>query len=182
VATAEGKVAKRYARALFELTAVPELDRTNDGLKGVAEAFLGTVELRHVLLNPAIPLPQRTAVAQDVARVAGGNVAVLENFVGVLLENSRIELLGEIAKEFSAIVAQVKKILALEVVSAFPLSSTEQQEIQQRMQRDFGSLAALSWSVDPAIVGGLVVKSGDLQLDGSVKGVLERAREALLGA
>ena len=182
MATAEGKVAKRYARALFELTAVPELDRTNDALKAVAGAFSESEELRHVLLNPGIPLVQRTAVAQDVARVAGGNVAILENFVGVLLQNGRIELLGEIAKEFSALVAHVKKILALEVVSAFPLSDGERREIQERMQRDFGSLAALSWSVDPALVGGLVVKSGDLQLDGSVKGVLERARESLLGA
>ncbi len=182
MATVEGKVAKRYARALFELTAVPDLDRMNDGLKGIAAVFGESLELRHALLNPGVPLAERVAAAQDVARVAGGDVVTLQNFMGVLLENSRVELLAEIAKEFAALVAHVKKILALEVISAFPLSEGERQEIQARMQNDFGSLAALSWSVDPALVGGLVIKSGDRQLDGSVKGALERAREALLEA
>ena len=182
MATSEGRVAKRYARALFELTAVPELDAVSASLGAIAEAFESSEELRHVLINPAIPLSSRIAVAQDVARAAGGTSETLANFVGVLLENGRVEQLGEIVREFSAMVAHVKKILALEVVSAFPLGDGERREIHDRMQKDFGSMASLSWSVDPSIVGGLVVKSGDLRLDGSVKGVLDRARESLLGA
>lgn len=182
MATSEGRVAKRYARALFELTAVPDLDAVSGSLAAVADAFESSIELRHALVNPGIPLPSRIAVAQDVARATGASSETLTNFIGVLLENGRVEQLGEIVREFSALVAQVKKILALEVVSAFPLGDAERREIHDRIQKDFGSMASLAWSVDASIVGGLVVKSGDLRLDGSVKGVLDRARESLLGA
>jgi len=182
VAKAEGRVAKRYARALFELTPVPELDQVNGSLGAFAQAFAGSVEFRHVLVNPAVPLKERIAAAQDVARAVGAASQTMANFVGVLLENSRIEQIGEIAREFAAMVAHVKKVLALEVVSAFALGDGERKEIQGRIERDFGAMASLSWNVDPAIVGGLVIKSGDLQLDGSIRGALERAKESLLGA
>ena len=182
MATAEGKVSKRYARALFELTPIPELDQMNGAAAGFAAAFTESVELRHALVNPAIPLAQRIGAAQDVARAGGAASQTFANFLGVLLENGRVEHMGEIAREFAALVAQVKKVLALEVVSAFPLGETERKDIQTRIEKDFGAMASLSWHVDPAIVGGLLVKSGDLQLDGSIRGALERAKESLLGA
>jgi len=182
VGKADGKVAKRYARALFELTPVPEIDQVNGALAAFGGAVAESLEFRHALINPGIPLSQRIAAAHDVARAQGGTTQNFLNFIGVLLENGRIEEIGAITAEFAGMVAHLKGILALEIVSAFPLGDGERREIQERIQSDFGSAAALTWVVDPAIVGGLVVKSGDLRLDGSSRGALERARESLIGA
>ncbi len=182
MSTANGKVAKRYARALFELTPVPEIDQVHDALAAFGGALAESLEFRHALLNPAIPLAERIAAAHDVARAQGGVTQNFLNFLGVLLENGRVEEFDAIVTEFAGMVAHLKRILALEIVSAFPLGEGERREIQERIQSDFGSAASLTWIVDPAIVGGLVVKSGDLRLDGSIQGALERARESLIGA
>lgn len=178
----EGKVAKRYARALFELTPVPELDQVSAVLAAFAAALSTSLELRHALVNPGIPLSERIGAAQDVARAIGGANQTVLNFLGVVLENGRSDVFEAMSAEFAALVAQLKRILSLEIVSAFPLEEAERREINERIQREFGTAAALTWSVDPSIVGGLVVTAGDLRLDGSIRGALERARETLVGA
>jgi F-type H+-transporting ATPase subunit delta len=102
------------------------------------------------------------------------------NFLQLLVENDRFGYLPEIGQEFAAAVAQLKKSLALEVVSAFPLPSDERSSLETRIKGEFGAMASISWSVDPLILGGLLIKAGDKLLDGSVGGSLERIRAELV--
>ena len=85
----------------------------------------------------------------------------------------------EVSEYFGRLVNELKKVLSLSVVSAFPLSDSERDEIVSRIQNEFGSMASISWEVDPGLIGGLVIKSGDLVLDNSVKGALGKIKLSL---
>ncbi len=171
-----GKVAKRYARALFELCPPAEIEAMSRQLHEFAATYAENAELRAALLNPAIPLDARLEVVRDLTR---GSETV-SNFISLVLSNNRLGAMAEIARTFADMVAALKKLLALEVISAFPLAEGERAEIKGRVEKEYGSLATLSWQVDRDIVGGLVIRSGDLLLDGSVRGALERAKSALV--
>jgi F-type H+-transporting ATPase subunit delta len=147
-------------------------------LSAFAGAWKKSEDLRETMANPAIPLDQRVSIIRDIAK-SFSSTADLSGFLALLVENSRIAALPEIATAFSGLVDQAKHLLALEIRSAFPLDDTEKNSILARVQQDFGSLAAVSWHVDPSLIGGITVKSGDKLLDGSVRGSLERVRTLL---
>jgi len=182
VARSEGKAAKRYARALFELCEVAQLEQVSGALREFATTFEQSAELRATLLNPAVPAHERSAVVTDIAQALLPELKVFGNFLNVLLENDRLADTPAIAETFATLVAELKKILKLDILSAFPLGEQERAAILDRVQRDYGSLATVTWGLDPELIGGLLVRSGDLQLDGSVRGALARARESLINA
>lgn len=178
MATSEAKIAKRYAKALFDSCQPAKLEE----MRGVVNSFARTWEanpaLGEAMANPGVPRDQRAEVMKDVAKAASTD----QNFTGLislLMSNGRISALPHVAIIFSKLVDEAKKLLALEVTSAFPLQDAERAEISARVQKDYGSLATISWKVDRALIGGLTVKSGDKLLDGSVRGSLEHARTVL---
>ena len=181
----DGKLAKRYARALFELCEVPKLDQQLVALTALANLWKGSAELQSALLNRATPIEQRVAVMQDLAaKLEGSKLEGSDknfiNFAALLVENERISLLPLILKVFSKMVDTLKKTLALEIISAFPISEQERGELKKSVEGQYGSMASIEWKVDRELIGGLIVKSGDKLLDSSVKGSLERIRTELI--
>ena len=172
----DGKLAKRYARALFELCEVPKLDQQLVALTALSNLWKGSAELQSALLNRATPIEQRVAVMQDLAAKLEGGDKNFINFAALLVENERISLLPLILKVFSKMVDTLKKTLALEITSAFPISEQERGELKKSVEGQYGSMASIEWKVDRELIGGLIVKSGDKLLDSSVKGSLERIR------
>ena len=179
MAKSEGRIAKRYARALFGLLQTHELEKMLDGLNKLARAWEANPDLRAALANPSVAMSARTAVIQDVAKRAMDDVR-LSNFCATLLRNNRLAALPAIASNFKSMLDAVKNLLALEIVSASEMPEDERGAIHGRIQQQFGSLATIEWYVDPDLIGGLVVKSGDKLLDASVKGALENLRTTLL--
>ena len=180
MASGKGKLAKRYAKALFELCDISNMEDVAQGLGLLGKCWHENVELKSLLRNPAVPERERKAVALDLAARVRPSDHNFANFLQLLIENDRFGYLPEIAQEFAASVAQLKKSLALEVVSAFVLPSDERGSLETRIKGEFGAMASISWSVDPSILGGLLIKAGDKLLDGSVGGSLERIRAELI--
>jgi F-type H+-transporting ATPase subunit delta len=177
---AHGKVSKRYARALFELYDSSSVEGVRDSLSAMATIWSTNTELREGLRNPAHPLKERVQALGDIAQRMRAGDKTFANFLTVLLDNGRIGALPGIATSFSAMVDELKRRLSLEITSAFPIEENEKQETVTRIQREFGSLASVSWNVNPEIIGGLIVKAGDRLLDTSVSGALENLQESLL--
>ncbi len=176
------KIARRYARALFDLCSPAELEINREAIGDLARIWRQNVELREAVLNPAIPAAQRAAVLADIAeRVAPGNKHIAGT-LQLLLAKNRLVSLPDVATVFSRMVDEVKKLLALEVSSAFALSDTEKNAILSQVQKDFGGLASISWLTDKNLIGGMRVKAGDRMLDGSVRGSLDRVKNVLLNA
>ena len=173
------KTAKKYAKALFDSLEQDALEASRDSLNALAAAWSESTELKSALLNPATPPKERLAVAEDLASAVSGNEKV-KNFCLVLAENSRFDVLPQIAVIFSNLVDALKEVARLEITSAFPMSDGEKEQILNTVRQQAGSLAAIEWAVNPELLGGLVLKSGDKLLDASLQGSLDKAKSALM--
>ncbi len=94
------------------------------------------------------------------------------NFVRLLVENRRLNLLPEIVAQFELLRAEAESRLEATVVSAFPLDAVQLKSLEQGLKRKLGRDVHLSARVDSALVGGVVIRAGDLVIDGSVQGRL----------
>lgn len=173
------KLAKRYARALFESCDREELERFEQALGRLVESCSAGSDAATAFMNPAYPLPQRVEAARAVAEAMVPGEPRVANFVGLLVDNGRFPLLPEIAVIFSELVAEVKKLLTLEVTSAFPVPEDERRALLEKLQQEHGKMAAITWRVDSEILGGLMIRAGDKLYDTSLRSSLERARSAL---
>lgn len=175
------RTAKRYARALFEVLHPDELETCHAAVSSLAKIWEQGGELKTAMNNPALPLEARISAVQEIGnRLVPGKPA-FTNFLAVLLRNGRMELLPEVSILLREMIDSYKKLLALEITSAFPLDDSERGDMQNKIREQLGSTASIAWKVDPALIGGLIVKYGDRVLDTSVKGTLQNLRSTLVG-
>lgn len=174
------KISRKYAKALFELCAIEELDGMRSQLRVAAALWQESEMLRKVLTNPAYSVGDRIAAFCAVAEKAGVEDARLKNMLAILVENGRAGSLSCIVTVFSGMIDALRKALALSVTSAYPVSSEEVEALKAQLQRDYSGLASVTWHVDPALLGGLRIQAGDKLLDNSIKSSLDKVRAELL--
>ena len=181
----EGKTAKRYAKALFDLCLPDQAEAARSALISFEAAWNQQPELRSVLENPGIPEDQRMSALQGLAEAVCHGNATIRDFLCLLLSNGRLSEIGGITEAFARIINEFKKILSLEIVSAFELSESDKAEMQRIVREsipvDYAAFISTQWTVEPGLIGGLMVRSGDLLLDASLRGALERMGKQLKG-
>jgi F-type H+-transporting ATPase subunit delta len=174
-------VAQRmYARALFE--AAEEADRVDavaSDLAAIAGAMDEVPELRAFLRNPQIDPAGKAEVLEQLTREADELVG---NFVRLVAEKGRAGELPEISAELDALVAQAQNRLTVELTTAHELSDAEAKSIVQQIEKASGRTVEATRSVDPNLIGGIVLRIGSHLADGSVRGRLERLRHELATA
>lgn len=180
MARLQGKIARKYAAALLGLLPPQEFEPARDALHSFAEIWESSPNLQAALQSPGVPMNERLAVVKELAKRVKSGGQMVENFLGLLLENNRLAGISVIAAEFSILVAELKKLLALKISSAFPISDGEQGTLSASVKKEFGDLASISWEVHPEIIGGLKIQSGDTVLDGSIGTSLRRIGAELL--
>lgn len=181
MAVVSGKIAARYARALFELYQPDQVAEVKAALLIVSKALEDDEQLFGILQNPAVALGERRELLRSAALVARGSEdSIFLDFFSLLLENHRLEAVDEIAREFERMVNRLGKILALKITSAFEINEVERSKILEDLKARFGAALTIEWYVDPSILGGLVIRSDDVLLDGSVLGGLEKLRTTTL--
>lgn len=182
-ASGQGKIAKRYARALFELTDPTELEARRDALFEIASTVSSNAQLRQALINPGVTPQQKANVVQDVVRLVRPSDAVLANFVATLTMNGRIAALEAVHKAFTEMIAAFMRSLELEVVSALPLDEVDrralEQEIRGRVPQSVASMVRIDWNTNPSLLGGMVIRAGDSVLDSSLAGSLDRIARSI---
>jgi len=169
-----------YARALFG-AALDEnrLQPVREQLAQVVAAEAEVPELRELLRNPQLDARARAAALEDV--LAGGD-ELLRNFLLVLADKGRTGQLEEIAGEFERLVAEHEGIVHAELTTAVELSDDEARELLGRIEQASGRKVEATRSVDPGLIGGIVVQVGSHRLDASVRGRLDRLRRELANA
>ncbi len=175
-----GRIAKRYAKALFEATSPNGLESMRDALVQLSSVWSATIEIRSAVLNPSLTAEVRQRVATEIANAVKSGDKEFANFVAILVENNRAAAIPEIAQQFSTMFDELKAALSLEITSAFEVSSDERSKYEEKIRRDFGSLAKIEWRLDPELIGGMVIKSGDRLIDSSIKGSLQKMAAQLL--
>ena len=130
------------------------------------------------LANPSIPLETRLATAEKTFGKLVGKKTL--NLIGLLLRRGRIEELPRLAAEFRRLDDERQGITHATATSASPLTKDEVAALTKRLEQYTGGRIELDLEVDPSLLGGLVVRVGDRQIDGSVRSRLERLRNQLV--
>ena len=175
-----GSLARRYARALLDVG----IDKgTHEKLAAeiddLAVAYSAARDLQEALTNPVFPRAQRRAVLEAVLLRVGVSVET-RNFVLLLLERERVQVLPAIARELRAMVDEKVGRVRATVTSARPLPAEQVAQIQSTLEKATGKKVLLDKAEDPTLIGGVVAKLGDTVYDGSVRSQLERMREQIL--
>lgn len=173
--------AARYARAFADVVASARLDP--GALDRQFQDFLatwdGSSELREVFLNPAIPAAQKVAVL-DKLNTKMGLRRELRNLIAVMINHDRIGAVHDVATAWRVEMQERLGIRPAEIVTARELSDGERAELVAGVRKLAGAVIEPTFKLDPAIIGGTVVRVGSTVWDGSVRGRLERLKEALI--
>lgn len=174
-------VAQRiYANALFGAAKEKDrLEEVRDELHAFAEAVEEVPELRALLANPQIDSRVKTEALTSVLADAD---ELVRNFLLLVAEKGRTDELDEMVKEFDALVGAEEGILDVELTTAVELSEDEAAKILGQIEQVSGRRLRASRRVEPALIGGFVLRAGSYRADASVRGRLERLRRELKGA
>jgi F-type H+-transporting ATPase subunit delta len=171
-------VHRTYAQALFDAAnEAGRLARVHQELGDFAAAVVDVPELRAVLRNPQVDPRTKNRILDDL--VADGDVLV-RNFLRLAADKGRVGEIEEIAREFDRLVAREERRLDVELTTAFELSDEQATEIVRQIEQASGRKVDATRSVDPSLIGGLVLDAGTMRVDASVRGRLERLRRELV--
>jgi F-type H+-transporting ATPase subunit delta len=167
-----------YANALFEAAQEQgKLEPVGEQLSQLVEAEREVPELRELLRNPQLDPRARRAALEDVL---GESDELLRNFLLVLSDKGRAGQLEEIAAEFERLVAEAEGIVHAELTTAVELSDDEADKLLGQIEQASGQKVEATRTVDPDLIGGIVLQVGSHRLDASVRGRLDRLRRQLV--
>jgi F-type H+-transporting ATPase subunit delta len=165
-------IARPYARAAFqEARGEDRLAQWSDSLK-VAAQVVKDPRVENLLGNPQVTPEQLAQFLIDIAGPALGEHGA--NFVRTLAENRRLAHLPEISEQFEALKDEAQGVADVTVTSAAALDAAQEQKLSAALEKRLKRKVRLHTQVDPAIIGGAIVRAGDLVIDGSIATRLER--------
>lgn len=179
-------IARPYAEAVFELArASGSLEEWSASLE-VAGQLLADGAVSTFLANPALSDEERLQFLADLFRAADENSLLAgsskegTNFLRLLLENDRIAVVPEIAEHFDALKDEVENTVDVTVTSATELNETQKQAITTALQERLRRNVRLETELDENLIGGAVIRAGDVVIDGSLRSRLESLSNALI--
>jgi F-type H+-transporting ATPase subunit delta len=149
----------------------------HEELDDFAVAVAEVPELRSLLRNPQV---DKRAKARVLEELLGDADELVRNFLRLTAEKGRVGEIEEIAREFDRLVAREERRLDVELTTAFELSDEDARRIVAQIEEASGRKVDATRTVDPALIGGLVLQAGSLRVDASVRGRLERLRRELV--
>jgi F-type H+-transporting ATPase subunit delta len=149
----------------------------HEELDDFAVAVAEVPELRSLLRNPQV---DKRAKARVLEELLGDADELVRNFLRLTAEKGRGGEIEEIAREFDRLVAREERRLDVELTTAFELSDEDARRIVAQIEEASGRKVDATRTVDPALIGGLVLQAGSLRADASVRGRLERLRRELV--
>ena len=175
-------VSSRYARALADVITSEKLDagKAGEQLGSLVAAFEVSRELREVWESPAIPVEQKRKVLDALAVKIGVTDRPIRNFIAVLIDQDRISLLAEIAKQLDVELNSRLGRVDAEIVSARELGAEQRTALMAEISRLTGKVILPRYATDETLLGGVTVRVGSTIYDGSVRGQLQRIRQQLI--
>jgi F-type H+-transporting ATPase subunit delta len=170
-------IARPYARAAFEFArGHGQFSQWSESL-AIAAAVASEPSVIRLLNHPRVTATQ---VVELIADVAGTRLdPSARNFIATLAQNGRVSLLPHIAAMYETLRAEAESIADVEVTSAMPLDQSQQQRLMAALKSRLKREVRLHCSIDASLMGGAVVRYGDLVVDGSVKDRLSRLASAV---
>lgn len=151
----------------------------HDELADFATAVSDVPELRSVLRNPQVDPRTKARILDELV---GDADELVRNFLRLTAEKGRIGAIEEIVREFERLVAAEERRLNVALTTAYELSDEDAGEIVKQIEQASGRKVEATRSVDPDLIGGMVLEAGSLRVDASVRGRLERLRQELVSS
>lgn len=173
------QLASTYAQAIFELAKEKNtLDQVEKELLLVSDTIANQSELATLLYHPRVPA---AAKKDTIVKVFGTELTdYVRNFLLLLVDKRRETALQAVIRQYIVLANKARNIIEAEVTSAIALSAEEQEKLRNKLSKVTGRTVLLKLAVDPAIIGGVIVKIGDKLIDGSVVRQLKALETALL--
>ena len=178
-------IARPYAQAVFELAnEAGELSAWSASLD-VAGQLLADGGLVEYLGTPELSDDKRLEFLSGLFKSAGadklaGGDKRGNNFLKLLLENKRTNVLPEMAAHFEVLKADIENSVEATITSAAPLSSAQQDEMASALKKRLGREVNITTEIDENLIGGAVIRAGDVVIDGSLRARLEGLATALI--
>ena len=167
-----------YARSLFEVAKeTGNLDEIKENLEAVARILEQNTDFSRLLSSPTISKAEKSNIVSVV--FDGRSNEYLANFLKVLAQNSRMFYFDRIVKEFIHLYYQEKNIIAVTAVTAVELSASLREKLQRKLETATGKTVFLQTEVEPAVLGGVLLRYDNKELDGTVREKLNKLRQAI---
>jgi F-type H+-transporting ATPase subunit delta len=180
-------IARPYARAVFELANENRQLAEWSAALTTAQQVMADGQVAKFLGNPSLTDDQRLGFLTETFAAAGDKRSVLagedrhgSNFLKLLLEYGRVSVLPEIAQHFEALKAAVENTVDVTVTSAAELSAAQQKTIAAALKERLGRDVNIATEIDEDLIGGAVIRAGDVVIDGSLRSRLAGLANALI--
>jgi F-type H+-transporting ATPase subunit delta len=174
------EIAEVYARALFEVaTENDKLDLVRDELGQFADALGDSRELQTFFFSPYFSTEEKKDGLHKA--VTGADEAV-RNFLELLLEKHRMPIVFRARRDFDRLWEEANRLLPVQITSAIELDSSVAERIGEEIGRQTGRTVQLTSTVDPDVIGGIVLRVGNSILDASIRNRLENLRKQVVKA
>jgi F-type H+-transporting ATPase subunit delta len=168
----ERTLARPYAQATFELASeAGDLAGWHETLERLS-AIVTNEDVTRLLGNPLVDDGQMADAIIDVA--GEGVVPQTGSLVKVLADNGRLRLLPAICEQFAVLRAAAENRIDVEITAASEIAEAQQEAVGKALKKRFNREISLSVTVDPELIGGAIVRAGDMVIDNSVRAQLER--------
>ena len=172
-------VARPYTKAAFE-TALAQGDLGSwSEFLNMAAAVVADDSLALVLDNPELTAVQKAQLVTDVVNGSHPVSQQAQNFLNLLAENKRLSLLTEVSRLYETMKANQEKSVDISIVSAFDLAEQQRDNLARVLSARLSRNVNISSTTDTSLLGGVIIRSDDLVIDGSVRGKLGKLAEAM---
>lgn len=170
-------IARPYAQAVFDLAKQQgRLAQWSEKLQLLA-MVVSDDKIKMLIGNPRIDKKDLMDLITGVCGESLDDNA--RNFLGVLAENGRLNLLPIVAEQYEAYRSEEERVIQAELISAFPVNNEQQQKIAMALKARLGREVSLNCKIDKTLLGGAIIRAGDMVIDGSVTGHLNRFANVL---
>lgn len=167
-------IARPYAKAIFEYALGDDkLAEWSACLKELAQTVL-IPEVEQFITNPATTIVQHVELLETTVGIKPNENNAIKNLIALLATNKRLLLLPEISTLYETHRAEQEKTLSVDVISYTELSKAQQQRLIESLSQRLQRKVSLKIRVDPSLLGGAIIQAGDLVIDGSVRGKLNK--------
>jgi len=171
--------ANRYAKALLDVLYPSGAEQGLEQLESFSNLLSTETQVRQLFENPTIAADRRKSMFKAIADSASYDT-VVRNFLDLLIERNRLDLLGEIVNSYRKLLDEKLGLVRAHVTSATPLDPQQQRELAARLERVTGKQVRMEVAVDSSLIGGVIAQVGSTIYDGSIRQQLQTFKRRLI--
>ena len=177
----EDSVALGYSRALYDIASnSDQVDQIEGELKALDGLLKGSKDLEKVIMHPGVSLHVKKKLAENI--LSHECSPLLKKFLFVIIDKRREKLLNLVYTAYLSVVREVKGIVLAEVQSTIELTEGNIVKLKANLEKVIGKEVEITATINPKILGGLVIRFGDKLIDGSIRGKLSKLKKNLMQA